>query len=97
MTPHTPGPWIVDEPVIMSEDNGYTICRIGDGETEEFQDVPNARLIAAAPELLEALKELSIAHSPMNGCEPENKYLARQEAAYKKAEQAIARAEGRQP
>ena len=62
---HTPGPWVI------SANNPFLI-RAGDSETGRHIaqagpanyhpsfaiDEPNARLIAAAPELLEALEEL---------------------------------------
>lgn len=60
MTKHTPGPWKYtisakhNRPQISGKD-GHQICLLWrDGEMEA-----NARLIAAAPELLEALKNLA--------------------------------------
>lgn len=56
-TPHTPGPWKVDEdaPVIVSAQDGTDIA-IASGRAERgtVQEA-NARLIAAAPEMLAAL------------------------------------------
>jgi hypothetical protein len=56
-TTHTPGPWSIDEttginfrPIYLIESNGDAVCN-----TPKLAD---ARLIAAAPELLEALKGL---------------------------------------
>ena len=48
---HTPGPWTVSDGIVRSEYGKAlaNVCMAGNGET-----VPNARLIAAAPELLEA-------------------------------------------
>jgi len=60
----------------------------------------NARLIAAAPELLEALRELSAAYKwMMNECEFAEQRLAddRFEAALESAGAAIARATGATP
>ena len=63
MTKHTPGPWILhmgfDETYTISDTGGCEIGHIycesmGDGEHEA-----NARLIAAAPELLEAAKAVA--------------------------------------
>ena len=57
MSKHTPGPWIADGAQIFTSDtnvaqaNGYRIDR----ETV----AANARLIAAAPELLEALQKIA--------------------------------------
>jgi len=56
---HTPGPWIV----MLSEDKPYAILPAGrHGTICQFSDVymdqeANARLIAAAPDLLEACEE----------------------------------------
>ncbi len=67
-TEHTKGPWKVDEAqdlplaVIVDNENGDGICEIGaEGTRRDDPETPssieaeaNARLIAAAPELLEA-------------------------------------------
>ena len=66
MSEHTPGPWIV-----YPETNGSEICavdmkpglpiRAGIAKVDTFnygEWIGNARLIAAAPDLLEALEEL---------------------------------------
>ena len=63
MTQHTPGPWDAEVPPscmlctrdIRSED-GKTIALIGyrDYANDVSEDVANARLIAAAPDLLKA-------------------------------------------
>ena len=61
MTEHTPGPWEVnhDHPELITEivgtDNGEEIAWLND---ERGNYLSNARLIAAAPELLEALQDL---------------------------------------
>ena len=62
MTTHTPGPWTLEgypltEPsnVRITSKHG-TICNIYDCSTE---DEANARLIAAAPEMLAVLETLS--------------------------------------
>ena len=63
MTKHTQGPWWFDQ------DTGEITCEAREGKVEiatveigwapafEAEQQANARLIAAAPELLEALKE----------------------------------------
>lgn len=59
---HTPGPWkVIDralnggEGVSIEAENGYTeVCKVN---KSYHSRTANARLIAAAPELLEALKE----------------------------------------
>jgi hypothetical protein len=58
MNKHTPGPWAVSD---ISRDmiydlNGELLALIIDGESDETK-LANACLIAAAPDLLEALKE----------------------------------------
>lgn len=65
--PHTPGPWSVDEvseytgAVRITAANGDVVARAAcygpQSETPHAQ-AANARLIAAAPELLEALRGL---------------------------------------
>ena len=68
---HTPGPWVVwgsssndgEAEVVSKKDGSKTICWTADtynevdGEGEvTSEDLSNARLIAAAPELLSALR-----------------------------------------
>ena len=60
---HTPGPWHVQAqdsqgPYWVIDDNCHFICKMGSqmGTYDAGNDANNARLIAAAPELLEALK-----------------------------------------
>jgi hypothetical protein len=61
-TKHTPGPWRTDvrDPAFVNYDvrtDDTIICTMGiEMPTEE--EAANARLIAAAPELLEALEKL---------------------------------------
>jgi hypothetical protein len=66
---HTPGPWKVferptehDDIPVRSENGGVATvyCPIGTQSVEEFdlEALANARLIAAAPKLLEALKAM---------------------------------------
>jgi hypothetical protein len=56
-TTHTPGEWHTHDGQIYPLETGVTLALIPywDEENEEHQ--ANARLIAAAPDLLEALKE----------------------------------------
>jgi hypothetical protein len=60
---HTPGPWVAD----YQGHIGWTVRTIDDGKPADFivpavgsgvDEAANARLLAAAPELLEALKAL---------------------------------------
>lgn len=60
-TKHTPGPWISAEPypygVQVSSTNGY-VCRVSEsGKKSTEEQRANARLIAAAPDLLAALED----------------------------------------
>lgn len=55
---HTPGPWYVDAlsetaGLMIKPDRGQVICEL-DGHPEMARTIADARLIAAAPELLEA-------------------------------------------
>jgi hypothetical protein len=88
MSKHTPGPW---EPL---NDSGYSNAQVFiDGY---YLDVPgedratrhaNAHLIAAAPELLQALE--ACAEREYNGFEPDN-----QSAHYQRIMAAIRKAKG---
>lgn len=64
MPKHTPGPWVMsrlgpDEIHIMGMNAG-TVCEIRDANGDPLDEhaEPDARLIAAAPDLLEALSDL---------------------------------------
>lgn len=92
---HTPGPWKVgrvplrlevDEspiPIIYTHDGGLEIAQVRTSAPEPGERETNARLIAAAPELLEALHKI---HS--NAAESV-------EWIRRVADAAIAKAEGR--
>ena len=65
---HTPGPWGIDRDIrrgmewnnhIVDQRRGYAICFMAhsDGQAPE-RDKANAHLIAAAPELLDAINSL---------------------------------------
>ena len=76
---HTPGPWCIDDyktaggaPVICSNDCWRKTKRrvakaLYEFGSEDPEVAHNARLIAAAPELLEALKDLVEAHRKSMG------------------------------
>jgi len=62
MTAHTPGPWVVEsypsghtEIAYVRMSDGRTLARFG-ASAENGIELGNARLIAAAPDLLAALK-----------------------------------------
>ena len=65
---HTPGPWIVEKTrigrrgpitlvMVVAEEGGMPGLIVNQGPIEP-RDIANARLIAAAPDLLEALKSV---------------------------------------
>ena len=60
---HTPGPWRVEhdyKPYVIGPNAGKSVCAIT-GTGAMLPEAPdNARLIAASPDLLEALKGLLI-------------------------------------
>lgn len=59
---HTPGPWEVVEAdeIYVVHAGSYTIATMGDPKSlmAHEEKLANARLIAAAPELLDALKDM---------------------------------------
>lgn len=55
-TPHTPGPWKHDENWGLIKYGKTEICALHSG------NLANARLIAAAPDLLSALESLAVWH-----------------------------------
>lgn len=63
-TQHTPGPWVVFRP---KDGTRKTYCLFNDPKSHSEAEA-NARLIAAAPDLLAALMEL-IAAVDSNNCE----------------------------
>lgn len=101
MSKHTPGPWKLRRVTRYdiriapeSEPEHVSIAGMaiwGEEDREELE--ANARLIAAAPELLEALKELREALSDSGITTPYGSRLMR---SFLKANAAIARVEGGQ-
>lgn len=59
-TKHTPGPWIVQEkyPFHVMTSDGFAVADtdLSYSSLDEQSQAANARMIAAAPELLEALR-----------------------------------------
>ena len=108
-TKHTPGPWVVrtiDQSLatVETQDGRYIIGNAGqlradDWKTGHIERRANARLIAAAPELLEALQEMvagdaeAIEEAQALGVPFPEEMLA----TFKKARAAIARATGETP
>lgn len=110
---HTPGPWRVSEGLnagfVAKEQGGFVPIRTP-FRHDAFQDGPsrsdisdeilgaNARLIAAAPELLEACKATQFSFEKIrNSGEGYAAALKRFLSAKRLARLAIAKAEGRQP
>lgn len=101
---HTPGPWSVDNIALTGQHLVMRVCP-GDKTRGAFNDevcrlaapydaIENARLIAAAPELLEALKVCrDFFHGMFNDESAEDFYENIE--AYKAVVSAIAQAEGR--
>jgi hypothetical protein len=93
---HTPGPWHVDLYDAAGVD-GVDGCRVAiTGFGEDDTDQANARLIAAAPDMLAALEDaptMSKYHG-QRGFEAD-RFIADYEAWRVKARAAIAKAEGR--
>ena len=60
MTAHTPGPWFVDGLIVTAREKGSIGFAYGPSMPEKSavgrESLANARLIASAPELLDALK-----------------------------------------
>lgn len=58
---HTPGPWLVDDRTVYAlNENGFNrfFASVQDAHTDPIELEANAQLIAAAPDLLEALELL---------------------------------------
>jgi hypothetical protein len=91
---HTPGPWQVHQPDTQTLAVHTRAGSIAEWPTNyDPRDVADARLIAAAPELLEAVKGLISNAPPPKGIRADYSYILYLEAA----KTAIAKAEGRAP
>jgi len=101
-TQHTPGPWNVGDdspneyegPTIENIDTVVAVIPIDDINDSSPEERANARLIAAAPDLLDACQHLleMVAECQLNGVLPDaKKWPAAQAAA------AITKATGGQP
>ena len=83
---HTPGPWKYNDKTDVYDSAGATVCELYKGYETRPAPRANAILIAAAPELLEALEELEALGSL--------ELPQRRDAALFKAKAAIAKAKG---
>lgn len=89
----TPGPWFSED---MEWGDVHAVVKYADGSGEfnagvahDIENIDDARLIAAAPELLEALKQILKMYGPST------EYCHEAQAAWETVERAIAKAEGR--
>ena len=96
MSKHTPGPWVLENRgykfIVSKPGDGYItrdVCRMDASTMSAFAQEANARLIAAAPDLLEALKKIAAIENRMFGSDWEEIDEAREIARA-----AIAAAEG---
>ena len=87
MSTHTPGPWNIRRGKHGTDVLGYDPKRgdIAVATIDRHDTEANARLIAAAPALLEALEDMLFAHAARG---------LLQECAHNKARAAIAQAKG---
>ena len=83
MSEHTPGPWEVQGDLVVRPD-GYSVAECQAQEVDG-QYYANARLIAAAPDLLEALGQC---------LEVMDEYHVNHDPAFSNATAAIAKAKG---
>lgn len=85
---HTPGKWHAKDGQIYPQETGKTLALIPYFDAENEEQQANARLIAAAPELLEALqniKRLYMTH-------PISEYLFPYNQAWEQVETSIEKA-----
>lgn len=91
---HTPGPWTADEwatgYTVSSDLEHYSVCHLEGCNNAEA----NARLIAAAPELLAALEAFIGLPFPMPGQKSSNRGWSDFQAYCDQARAAIAKAKG---
>jgi hypothetical protein len=105
---HTPGPWLVwDSKGTERIDHTTGVYRQLDSTDEQIialcdedlslssdEQLANARLIAAAPELLEALEELAERAAILSALSPRSAASTLLGMAHTKAKRAIAKARG---
>lgn len=83
---HTPGPWKITDAEFIDDAKGGPVARVYSQMRPKDEWQANAALIAAAPELLEALKALY---------NPEGSRFDRMADIHQFAQGAIAKADGR--
>lgn len=100
MSKHTPGPWRLDSAmhahVVDDEYHAIDAGFNGDGfSLLGFMSIADARLIAAAPELLETLREFLLYFTSGNDVPVERATIKADSVLVAKARAAIAKAEGK--
>ena len=97
MSKHTPGPWRASELGVLSDKltsyGNWYVCSLIDPDNEEHK--ANARLIAAAPELLESLEDLLSNLDEMGLATMPGDTFENMRETVDRARAAIAKAEGR--
>jgi hypothetical protein len=93
---HTPGPWLYDHQdnqALIVDTQGFTVVELSALENSTAQSTlaDNARLIAAAPDLLAALKAMHACHRAFSNAE---NWTALDDDARAAAESAINKATG---
>lgn len=86
MSKHTPGPWTNDVMVSLTETHeaGLNIGFLNTVNPQRRAEAQaNARLIAAAPELLEALQAITDLYDTDEGCRSTPEYIAARAAIAK--------------
>jgi len=100
---HTPGPWILDREYFLinhppQTENPNECCLIASyGRKADGSHEANARLIAAAPELLEAAKQViwKLSHNHQTGTYTGPAQITRLDATVRMLEEAVSKAEAR--
>ena len=90
---HTPGPWMRSSFgfQVLGDKNRVSVCQL-DGKQGQETQIANARLIAAAPEILEALGCLVSLKEWKDEYGKDEHYLIEQPLAWRRAEAAISKA-----
>lgn len=95
---HTPGPWeqvrYGNRQHEIQGPNGEIVGRVHEPD-ERYSLLANARLVAAAPEMLEALRECVTAYEQHRGAQPTGRYWSAPNHIFH-ARAAIAKATGDQ-
>ncbi len=93
MSKHTPGPWIFEERVagfdILAPESVYYVAEYLGVDCGVIDNIADACLIAAAPELLEALENLLKVHEGEGGTQHNAADMARAALAKAKGEDAV--------